>query len=171
MKKSLLLLILFITSTAAFTQKLVEDSVDDFTNKNVKITSWERLTFNHCGNNHFRFSKIDDLKLLELKMMIGKVFSIDEDAKLMFKLDNDQILTLYNSRFVVSELGAGATGLSGCEAPGIQTTYLAKGDDLSLLAKHKVVKVRIYTNDGYSESEIKSKVAARIQNAYLLIND
>lgn len=169
MKKQIALLVLIIVAFCANAQKLVEEQVDEFTGHEVKRTSWERLTLNKTGDNHFRFSSINKTIYFDVKLMFGKVFAIDEDAELMFKLDNGEILKLYNLKYVITEIGAGATGLNGSATPGIQTSYVQKDSDISILKEHDIVKFRIYTTDGYRESDIKPKTAQKIKNALLLV--
>lgn len=165
---NLVLIILLFTHTA-ISQTIAEESIDEFTGSSIKRSSWE--TFNQSMKfiGHFRISKIDSIFYFDLKMMRGdKVFSISEGSDLMFKLDNNEIVTVKALTTEITCTGCGAIGFNGSTGQGIQISYLLSSDQLKLLKEHKVVKVRVYTTDGYLEDEIKEKFIDRISKACAL---
>lgn len=170
MKKYLLLIFAIITSLSLTAQELLENKVDDFTKKSIKRTSWEKLMYGMSGTAFFRISKIDDNYYFDLKLMNNRIFSIPENAELMFKLENDSIYSISNIKYAITEKGAGAIGFAGSAAYGIQTSYISKNDwNFSTLKKHIPVKFRIYTSDGYIEEEIKPKFVEKIANCIKLV--
>jgi len=158
----MVLLILSGLSLKSFGQKLEENKVDDFTKKSVKRTSWETLVSTFSLNAHFRFSLVDGYETFDLKMMRDEVFSIDKDAEVMFMLDNNDVVKVQNLEYAITCKGCGATGFQGSSAEGIQAFYTISKDDIEKMKAHKVLKVRIYTNDGYIDNDVKEKNAVKI---------
>jgi hypothetical protein len=171
MKKAYLIafIILFCTIGKSFGQKLEENKTDEFTNKPVKRTSWETFVSSSTANTHFRFSHVGDIETFDFKIMMNKVFSIDKDQTIIFKLDNGEVVTIENVDYVITCEGCGAVGLAGSEAEGIQTSYLLTSDQIAKLKAHKVLKVRITTTDGYFDEDVKDKNAAKIIAALNLL--
>ncbi len=171
MKKTTLIILTILTGLTlqSFGQKLQENKTDEFTKTSVKRTSWESLSSTSSANAHFRISLVGDLETFDLKLMIDKVFAIDKDKEVMFKLDNGEILTVQNIEFEVTCNGCGAVGLQGSEAEGLQVSYLLSKDQIEKLKAHKIVKVRIDTNDGYIDADIKDKNADKFQKSLMLL--
>ncbi|MDO9154999.1 MAG: hypothetical protein Q7U47_15040 [Paludibacter sp.] len=170
MKKLILMSLVLLCSTV-YAQKIVENEVDDFTKKSIKRTSWEKLFYEMKGTIYFRISKIDSNCYFEIKLMNGSVFSVDEGPKIMFKLSNDSIYTLNNLKYTITNIGEGSIGLNGSGAQGIFLSCVSLTDNkFNDLLDEKVTKIRIYTNSGYLEYDIKPKFAITISNAINLIN-
>lgn len=166
-KKTSLLLLLILIVVIGFGQKLEENKVDDFTKITIKRTSWEKLTKYYA---HFRISKISDVEYFDLKLLLGKEFSIMEGQDIMFKFDNDEILTLKNSKTTITCTGCGAVGFGGSEGPGISVSYQMNKEQKTLLDTKKIIKVRIYTSDGYTENDVSEKFDNYIKKALTLID-
>lgn len=171
MKKYTFLTCIFLLAATCqlFAQKLAENKKDEFTNNLIKRTSWESLSSTFSINAHFRISLIDSLETFDLKVMIDKRFSIDKDQELMFKLENGEVVKLQNLEAVRTCQGCGAVGLKGSEAPGIAALYPLNKDQAEKLKTNKVVKVRIYTTEGYLECDVKDKFAQKINAALGLL--
>lgn len=152
-------------------QSLEENKVDEFTNNAVKRTSWELLCFSMKNNftSYFRISRINEYNYFDLKLMIGGIFSIDKDQEIMFKLDNEDIVKLLNLKYEVTCKGCGAIGLSGSNVQGINVSYTLDEEQFEMLKNHEVVKVRIFTNDGYVEGDTKRKHVKKIPKALELV--
>lgn len=170
--KSILLLtivVLFGISDQILGQELVKNEVDDFTNNTVKRTSWETINMTLEFAAYFRVSKINDNFYFDLKMMMGtSVFSIDKGQELMFKLANEEIIKLPNLNYAITCKGCGARGFSGSEAQGIKVSYPITLEQIKKLNENMAVKIRIYTNAGYVENDLKLKYQKKIQKALLL---
>ena len=168
---SIVTFIVFGTVSFTYGQKLEVNKVDDFTNNTVKRTSWERITMNMGFTSYFRFSQINANNYFDLKLMLasGSVFAIDKNQKIMFKLDNGELVTLHNLEYVITCRGCGAKGYIGSDAQGIKTSYPIDKEQFEKIMNNTVVKIRIYTTDGYIENDIKEKNAKKISNALKLI--
>lgn len=154
--KTILLACLLIP-VMSFAQKITEDKIDEFTKSSVKRTSWDKLFSTMKATSHIRVSKINGIVYLNLKLMDGSVFSMDENAKLMLKSTSDSIVTLYNLKFQITCRGCGAPGFGGSAAEGIDVSYVIDQDQAEYLKTHPLNKVRIYTSEGYIEEQVKSK--------------
>lgn len=163
MKQTLLfLIILFCISAKSFGQKLEENKIDDFTKDSIKRTSWESLYSTISGNAHYRFSLVNDNETFDFKLMLDRIFFIDKDMQIMFKLQNGDIVTLNNLEYTFTCKGCGATGFIGSEAQGIEVSYPISKHQVEKLKAGKIVKVRVYTSDGYLDENVKEKNAAKI---------
>lgn len=158
--KKVLLLILLIPSMC-FAQKLTKNEVDEFTGQSLKKTSIE--VFSSTLKNHvaYQFSQVNNTKWFRLKMIIpssgGSVFSISKDNKIIFKLNNGEFLTLYCHEYTTTCKGCAVEGLVGSDAWGIDAPYHITDEQLEQLKNNPPVKIRVYTNDGYVEEDIKEK--------------
>jgi hypothetical protein len=171
MKKTILISLVTLAGMTlqSFGQKLDENKTDEFTKNSVKRTSWETLSSSSVANAHFRISLINEYETFDVKLMINKVFSIDKDQELMFKLANGDVVKLQNLKYTITCNGCGATGLAGSEAEGIQVVYPLAKEQIEQLKANKIVKVRIYTNDGYVEDDVKDKNAEKIIKSLQLL--
>lgn len=153
------LLLLIILPSFIFSQKLERNEVDEFTKKSIKETSWEVCVQNFTMNMFFRVRKVDETILLNMKMMLGagRVFAIHEGDELMLMLSNDTIVKLQALTSEITCTGCGARGFSGSGAQGIKISFGISKDDLRLLSSFPIKKVRIYTTDGYVESEVNKR--------------
>lgn len=158
MKKILCVVFVSLFSLCVFSQKLEENKVDEFTKKSIKRTSWEKLMYS-TTTLHARISKVDSLVFFEFKFMDPwkKIFSVKEGSELMFKLDNDEILTLKTIGDTYSSVGAGAIGLNGSGTYGVNLICDLNPKNIEMLSNHKIVKVRFNTSSGYLEYDIKEK--------------
>ena len=169
MKKTLLiLLLLFISFCKA--QKISEDYIDDFTKNKIKRTEWETLTFEMKAVTYYRLNKIDNQYYIQLKIMLGDVyFLINQNDELMFKLKNDEIVTLKNTKYTTSCVGCGSIGFNGSKSQGINTSYFISEEHYKLLSQNSVSKIRIYTSNNFIDLEIKDKKSDILQKALKLI--
>lgn len=157
----------FITNA----QELKENKIDEFTKTLVKRTSYEIVVQNTTMNFFIRVSKLDSLKFLDVKMIagMGKIVAIERDSKLMFMLENGEIITLNNSQTAVSCKGCGARGFSGSAAYGIATSYSITNENYTKLKLSIIKKIRVYTLDGFVESDVNDKRSVVIQKLLPLV--
>lgn len=170
--KKILLIVFAITPLLAFSQKIDKCEIDDFTGKKTVYTSWTKIKMGNAmsGRNNlmFRLSSVDDKIRFHIKWITVDVTSIREDAELMFKLNDDEVLTLNAASYAIAGKGEGVTGLSWSAIVGISATY--KGADISKFGDDTYVsKLRIYTSDGYEDIDIKEKDAKKINKAYAIM--
>jgi hypothetical protein len=96
------------------------------------------------------------------------VYSVQKNSNLMFKMNNDSIISLEAIEYSISEKGGGAIGLSGSAAWGIHIKYLIDKSDIEKY-KSGFSKIRIYTTDGYIEEDnIKLENSIKLYNTLKL---
>ncbi|WP_167596580.1 hypothetical protein [Leeuwenhoekiella sp. ZYFB001] len=177
MKKNLFIstiLIFLIQFVAA--QKIIENKVDEFTgdkiiktNSNTLISKGSSWLQNKSTVN-YGFVKINGTIQLNIKMVLngGKVFSINDDNKIIFLYENGNKSEYYPIESVVAGQGDAASGLWGSGLWGVDA-YFYSESGFSDLLKNKISKVRIYTDEGYLEDDIKSKLDREIKETLELI--
>jgi len=170
-KKALILsIILIATLIQVSAQTLTQNETDEFTGSTVKHSSWETLNASMKYTAYFRISKINDFYYFDLKMAIGStVFSIDKDQEIMFKLSNGKIIKIPNLEYTITCEGCGARGYVGSGIQGIQVSYNLTSEQIKELKNNSIVKIRIYTNIGYVENNLKPKYYQKILNSLLII--
>jgi hypothetical protein len=177
MKKLILLTALLFPFLMSSAQKIEKSIIDDFTGNKVIYTSWEKIKSNNItGRNQLlaRFRYENNLQYFELKWITGESlgnqsgrFSVADDAKLLLKLSNGEVVTLKSIEYSIAQKGLGTTGLSFSALYGMHLKYI--GDDISKLSgKEYVTKVRIYTTDGYVDIELKEKDSKKINELYAI---
>src|SRR5690606_35753593 len=125
MKKIILILIIITCANYTFGQELTKNEVDEFTGKTVKETSWETLNKKSKLYSYVRFRKVDSTIHFVFKMMIGnKVYSVEKGEVLYLKFADEEIVKISNSQYQLTTYGAGAVGLIGSKALGVELTCL-----------------------------------------------
>jgi len=167
MKKFLFLVVLIFPSLV-FAQKIKESKIDDFTGEKVIYTSWETIKKTSATDNlMFMFRHENKTIYLHLKWVTNAKTSIEESRDIMFKLNDDKVVKLSCLKDVKSSEGGGATGfwLSGLE--GIDPIYI--GDFSAFNSESFAEKVRISTDKGYKDIDLKVKDTEKINKAYKLL--
>jgi hypothetical protein len=167
--KKIVLGLLFIPFIAR-TQELKENKVDEFTKDSIKTTTWQALDVKGSMTFNYRVVKKNTDVALEMKLITGKVLSIEKDAKLMFILaGTDSTIWIENDEYKISCNGCGAYNLFGSNAEGIDVFYNVPDNVLSMLLSNRVAKYRIYTSAGYIESDVREPKAAVFQKSFALV--
>jgi hypothetical protein len=148
----------------------VSNKIDDFTGEKVIFTSKEKITnetFTKSTQTLFMFRFENNIQFLHLFWQSRNIISVDQDAKILFKMSNGNLLTLYNTSYTLSEKGIASTALvKPAGIDGIELIY--SGDDLKKMAIESVIKFRIFTNSGYVDFEVKEKDALNLKKLYKL---
>lgn len=175
MKRLLYLQLIVFLSINCFGQKLAENKVDEFTKASVKRTSWELLTKKGIYSN-VRLSYIDDRRYLDIKFMQsgyigfgGSIFSIRDGENISFKMSNDSIINLSVPKYEIACSGCGAVGLIGLQAYGIGINIPLNDSIIAVLSSTPVVKIRIYTTDGYIEADVPAKNQDLLKKEFALL--
>ena len=155
-------------------QKLITNSKDEFTGKQIKRTSWEGIGTKGTLSGYtfyVQFSKVNATNFLKFRTMYtgNNPLSVQEGDELMLKLKDSSIITLKSNEFRMATYGGGATGLAGSRALGFSVDYLVNDSALKELSTADIVKIRWYTSDGYIEHEIKEKNSKKINDCARLI--
>lgn len=164
--------IFFITNASA--QKIEEKKIDEFTKSSIIRTSWETLTRGTMKDplqSYARISRINNSTILDLKLMAGSVISIEKDARIMLKLENDSVVTLLYPKYQISCTGCGAVGFVGSAAQGLFLQIPLTSDIVALLLNLRVAKIRVYLNGGYVENEVKEKFGDTFKKQLELIKN
>lgn len=162
MKKLSLLVILLVSfSVIGYSQNSIfsENKIDDMTGKNIRRTNWLTLRMEANRTYYTRFCQVDSAIFFDLKVLIGSYVSVDENAEFIIKFSDNSTMILNNYKYIVAGLGQGAIRLTGSKALGINPKFFLTKDQLENLVRKDIIKVRLYLNDGYIETEIKSKKA------------
>jgi hypothetical protein len=165
----LLLPLLFFCSTA-FAQKLITDKTDEFTGKKVKETSVENLAQPLSGIAYrFSFKKIDDNVYFNLRVIShGSVFAIKDGEVSMLKTA-DSVIKLSNTEYVISKKGGAGGGLSSSYSEGVSLYFRLNNESVELIKSKAIIKVRLYTTDGYTEQDVKASADKRVKDALALV--
>jgi hypothetical protein len=171
MKKITLILFAFLIGVTfkSSGQKLEVNKTDDFTKKLVKQTSWESLASTIIVNAHYCFSLTGDVETFNLKLMMDKVFFINQDQQIIFKMDNGDIITLTNNAYSITCTGCGAVGFAGSAAEGLEVSYHLDNDQIAKLKAGKITEVRIFTTTESFDVDIKGKNATKVQASLNLL--
>jgi len=170
--KPLLPLLLFICSNA-FAQKLITDKTDEFTGKKVKETSVENLAqpFKMNGFAYkFSFKKVNDDLYFNLRIMSlsNSVFAIKDGEVLMLKTA-DTVIKLSNIEYVISKKGGAGGGLSSSYSEGVSIYFPLSKESAELIKQKEIIKIRLYTTDGYSEQDVKVVADKRVKESLALV--
>ncbi len=167
--KVVFLMLIMVVSNTAFSQKIAEDYVDEFTKDKIIRTSWEKAISKSDIGAYIRFERKNDTLRFNFKFMLLSVFSMPPGENLMIMLDNTEVIKLTNTDYHVSCIGCGATGFAGSKLPGLDLLWNVDKEFVGKLKNHKIKKIRIYLRDGYMEEEVKEKFAIKIQQIAALI--
>lgn len=158
MKTLFIVFIVFINYS--YGQSLAENKIDEFTKNKVIRTSWEPFCRNPKLLSYISTSRINNDIFLSLKFMGNTgIFSVNEGNEMMLKLSNDSIISLRALKYAISCRGCGSVTIVGTDLQGVNVDYKINEKQFSDLLANKVIKIRIYTADGYFESDIKEKFA------------
>jgi len=165
MKKSIILILTVLIPVLGIAQsnKLVTEKVDDMTMAKIFETKYIDLNriklFDNGANFMMKFRKIDNRIIIDLYTSNQQIFSIIKDDELMLKLSNDSILKFKNNEYSIAHTfnAAGATLYI------LENSYYANIEDIEMLSKFQLKKIRVYLSDSYLEREIKPDMASKLQ--------
>ncbi len=159
MRKSLSLITLFF-SIICFGQncKYKTNEIDEFTKNKILETKIEVFTVSGMGlgfSTSYTLKKINEKRYLNFKITSPSIFTLREGDKIMFKTDSENTIDLifpntiiannvYNSHLKTT------TWLENILIPIDELTY-------QRLSNEKVLKLRVYTTDGYIDDDINEK--------------
>lgn len=167
--KPLLPLLLLLCSNV-FAQKLITDKTDEFTGNKVKETSVENLAQPLSGIAYrFSFRKINDKLYFNLRVIShGSVFAIKDGEVLMLKTA-DSVIKLSNTEYAISKKGGAGGGLSSSYSEGVSLYFKLDNESIELIKSKPIIKVRLYTTDGYAEQDVKASADKRVKDALALV--
>lgn len=158
MRRSILLILLCSIWVAAFSQKIVKNEKDEFTGNQVTETSYTAISegFNCAlrivNNTH---------TLLTVFNCDDNVYTMEEGAEFMLKLQNDSIITLQNPKDAVAEYWSTTIGSLHLSHFNLNTKYILSDEQIIQLQTIPIKIVRFYTTDGYIERKVSEKNAKK----------
>jgi len=169
MKKASITIIILLITVLGYSQKIVEDKVDEFTKDKIIRTDWEKLSNKQNIYTNSRVSKINDTYYLELRVITTSVSSINTNDDISFMFDDGTIVNLHSTEYHITGYGDGAIGLIGSSALGFSIDCLLSTTDIEKFKSNSIVKFRINKSEGYSESEVSKKHSGIIKKMFQLI--
>ena len=161
MKKLLLLLVILPYLSKAqseFSDRLATDATNEHTHDVIKRSYWqvlERGNLRKNINTFYRISSVNGAYYLDLKVIHGgDFFVVPRNGELKLRLENGNVITLYNSEYKTTSIGEGARGWAGSGAEGVMLSYLINDNDIKELLHNYVDRIRLYSGDGYIEKSI-----------------
>lgn len=166
MKRALFLVLLSTMWVVAFSQKIVKNEKDAFTGSQVTETSYVKLSDGLTCS----IRSVNDICMLMVSFNGGdEVYTMEQDAQLMLKLQNDSIVTLSNLEVAVSEYRSFTIGNTYISHYLLQTKYTLSDEQIKELQEYKISRIRFYTTDGYIEREVSEKNAKKLLKLFNLI--
>lgn len=177
MKK--LLLFIFFIPAICLSQTIEKNEIDEFKGTHIIQTSWENLisknSFLSPTTVRYRLSSLDGVIHLETKTILnaGEIFQINQGSELIFILENKEKVTFKTINDGVFGVGEGSVGFGGSALWGVHTFYTSESDDhYHMIVGSPPVKARLYTDEGYIESDIKKRDYKKLQKSVeLIINE
>ena len=170
-KYTQLALLLILFSTNLFAQKIKQREIDEFTKNKVVRTSWETINSDLKFTCSIRGTIINDSYYLDFKIMMGMggVFAIPDGESIMLLLENEEVIKIHNPEHTISSVGEGATGMMGSGSDGVFLSCKVAHEQLKSISASNISKVRIYTTDGYVESDINKRKAKKAKKLVELL--
>jgi hypothetical protein len=161
-------------TVSATGQRLIVNKKDEFTGNHVKETSVEKLAHPFKMNGfayNFSAKRVNETFFLNLHMMSlnKEVFAVRKDSRLMIRLKNDSVVTLFATEFDISGRGKAGSGLSSGNAEGASIYYPISADQIKDITESDIVKIRVYTTDGFTEQGIKKNGSEKVKKAFNLL--
>lgn len=159
MKKLLGLMTLMMLSYCSLAQcSYYRNEIDKFTGDTVRITKDKLLNFGFPSAYMASVAKINNTYALKFTYQSGSIYSVDKGSELMLMLKDGEVITLESNEYVL----ANGTTASGMTSWSGSMTYNLSIEQLKSLSQKPINMVRLYTDKGYAELELKSKYQKRI---------
>lgn len=149
-------------------QKLVNDELDEFTGEKVKETSFEVLHKSMKQTVYVAGRSVDSNKYLVFKIMPLNDF-VSKDGKVLLKLVGGNIISGTSIDHYFPCTGCGAKGFAGSGAQGLRAQYRITSSDVDLIRNQLISTIRMYTEGGYIDVNVKEKNAGVIPSILELL--
>lgn len=154
--------ILFMSLVANAQCKLFKNETDEFTG--VKKVATEMFNINKKMTDRHIFSmflsSIDKEKFLFMKLTSNDVLTVRREDPIYLKLNNDKIIELYPIESKVSDINY----IGSYSVITTTPVYPIDDDILNEISEIGINKIRMSTNKGYFEKEVKEKDNKRIKS-------
>jgi hypothetical protein len=169
MKKIILPALLLITSTIIGQNcKYKINEIDEFTKNKVLETKGGLLTMSGLGfgfSCSYSFKKINDIKFLNLSITSPSIFTLRQGRDIMFKTDKEETVILNFAETIVAEFVSGSR-IGTMTSPSFWTGSILipiSNENFERLVNEKVLKLRVYTGDGYVDDDISVSSAKKFK--------
>ena len=166
--KKLITVLMFLTTIFGYSQKIVENEIDEFTKNRIIRSDWEKVSSTSNLYLNTRISKINDTHYLELKFYPKGVSSISVEDNISFMFESGEVINLHSDKYKISNYGDGSIGIVGSKAIGFNIDCVLNSNDLEKFKNNIVKKIRINKSEGYSEEELKSKNSEKFRQLFNL---
>lgn len=131
-----------------------------------KISSESVMMVSPIGKNIWlRFAHDHGLDFAQLRWCSKEVLSVDSDADIVFLDKDGNTYNFKNKDYTLSTPGGGAVVAFGMNLLGVELTLIG---NCSVFKDKTMTAIRIYTNDGYYDFDIKEKNAKKLIKTYSL---
>ena len=174
MKKLFLLtLVMCLISSIGFSQKIITNHIDKFTNNKVIETSFEKIATDNRNvykgmllkSISISFNYLNNIDILHIKWNSNIILSIDKDSEIIFLDNNGNKYIFKTIDYCIAGIGNGSIGFIGSALYGLDIRLIG---DFSVLENIIVTDLRIYTTDGFCDFKIDKKSPETISNLYKL---
>jgi len=173
MKKITLLLVLIISVTFVYSQRITKDEFDKFNKVRVIETSFETMykkmnlvSLNTKNGINFALRKYGEEFILLADIKNEKNIAFVEGNGMTLLLDNDSTIWLKNNYIGVSEKPSIGEGVY---ARYFMTTFDIDDKYAELLKEHKIKAVRIEYSAGSFDGDIRNENQSNLQKMFQVI--
>lgn len=164
MKKIILIVVIVFSGMLMQAQKLIVNEIDSFTGNELKETSFAYFPPDFENNIGIAIRQVGIDYYLKL-MLNGPIVVLEEGSKLMLKIKDGQVVTLYNRQYSEPQNPESTFG-----AKIIYANFVITKNEIELLKASDVDAVRIYFNDlEYLDIQIKEKHKKKLNKMFNLI--
>jgi hypothetical protein len=172
-------LLAFILPATVFAQKMDKPQIDKFTNDTTFFTTTEKIASNKGALSSYAediesyMSSKNGAILLHLKIELTTEdhhrFEISPGNSISFKLADNSIINFSNISYVLAKRESVGPRITGrlCWT-GEVTVNVVKGDIAKITSSAATV-IRVQTNQGNVDFDVKSKYSDVIKKAFVLI--
>jgi len=165
MKKIIIALILVFT-TFGFSQncKYKINEVDEFTKNKILETKREAFTMSGIGfgfSTNYSFKKINNTRYLKLYVSSPSIFTLRQGEEIILKTESDNTISL---KFLETIIPKSSYNSQLNNTTWYEDVLIPISDDnYQRLLTETILKLRIYTGDGYIDDDIKEKRAKKFK--------
>ena len=144
------------------------NETDEFTKNKILETKYELLTISGLGfgfSSGYSLKKVNNNRYLKLGISSPSIFTLREGRDIMFKTSAEDVISLKFPETIIADYISGTRiGSSTTPSRWSGTILIPISDETyQRLLVEKILKVRIYTGDGYVDDDIKEKKAIKFQ--------
>ena len=160
MKKSLLLVIVFLQTVNLFSQKLKPERTDNMSGDKIKSTEPEYI-FSTMNNQYISAECIKtgekNTSVVLRISTTNTVYMVSQGKPVILKLYNDSTMRLSPGADVISKLGGGISGNFGLIRYGVTIELRLSAKEKEVLKVQPIKLIRVYIDDVSEDYEMKSK--------------